>query len=184
MLNRIVSSVFILLVFFSLAEAGDFTLSSPQLKEHEPMEMEQVFNGFGCQGRNISPALHWDNPPAGVKSYAVTVYDPDAPTGSGWWHWLIYNIPARVDGLVKNAGDPPSNLAPTGSVQSRTDFGTRGYGGACPPAGASAHRYVFTVYALDVEKLDLDPEATAAMVGFTINQHLLAKDVLTILYAR
>jgi len=166
------------------AMAADFTLSSPQLKEGATLAMEQVFNGFGCQGQNVSPALAWKNPPAGVKSYAVTVYDPDAPTGSGWWHWLIFNIPSGEKGLAKNAGNPAAGLAPAGSVQGRNDFGAEGYGGACPPPGDAPHHYQFTVFALDVEKIDLDSGVSPAMVGFNLNAHMLAKDVITVRYGR
>jgi Raf kinase inhibitor-like YbhB/YbcL family protein len=180
----IIFSLFIILVSSSLVVAGEFALKSPELEDGQTMKAEQVYSGFGCQGGNISPALRWSNPPKGTKSYAVTVYDPDAPTGSGWWHWVIFNIPAGVDGLAKNAGNPASGLAPHGSVQSRTDFGAPGYGGACPPVGNSPHRYVFTVYALDVDRLDLNPEATSALAGFAIHQHLIAKDTITVYYGR
>jgi Raf kinase inhibitor-like YbhB/YbcL family protein len=184
MQRMVILSLFILLVSSSPVAAGEFALSSPELADGQTMKDEQIYSGFGCRGGNISPALSWSNPPQATKSYAVTVYDPDAPTGSGWWHWVIFNIPAGVDGLVKNAGNPASGLAPQESVQSRTDFGVPGYGGACPPTGNSPHRYVFTVYALDVDRLDLNPEVTAALVGFTINQHLIAKDTITVYYGR
>ncbi len=164
--------------------AEDFTLKSPQLQQGERLNAEQVFSGFGCTGKNISPALHWKEAPEGTKSFAVTVYDPDAPTGSGWWHWIIFNIPANINTLPKNAGDLKSDLAPKGSIQSRTDFGTSGYGGAAPPPGDKPHRYQFTVYALDIEKLDLDVNVSGAMVGFNLNQHVLAKSTITVYYSR
>ncbi|HLQ25130.1 MAG TPA: YbhB/YbcL family Raf kinase inhibitor-like protein [Acidiferrobacterales bacterium] len=147
------------------------------------MAEEQVFNGFGCQGKNISPALEWSSAPRGTKSFAVTVYDPDAPTGSGWWHWVIFNLPANTKGLVKNAGDPHASLAPQGSVQSRTDFGKTGYGGPCPPPG-KPHRYHFTVFALKTDKLPLDENAPGAMVGFYLNQNVIQKTTLTAKYSR
>jgi len=128
--------------------------------------------------------LHWKDAPVGTKSFAVTVYDPDAPTGSGWWHWLIFNIPANTDNLPENAGDPSSGLAPKGSIQGRTDFGKPGYGGACPPVGDKPHRYQFTVYALDTEKIDLDANASGAMVGYFLNPHAIAKATLTVYYSR
>ena len=164
--------------------AGDFTLSSPQLKESGRLGMDQVFSGFGCTGKNISPALEWKGAPESTKSFAVTVYDPDAPTGSGWWHWVIFNIPAGVHSLPDNAGNVASGLAPKGSVQSMTDFGKPGYGGACPPKGDKAHRYQFTVFALDVEKLPLKASAPGAMVGFFLNQHVLGKATLTASFSR
>jgi len=114
---------------------------------------------MGCNGQNISPALNWSNAPAGTKSFAVTAYDPDAPTGSGWWHWVMYNIPADATGLVAGAGN--GRNAPRGSQEGRTDFGSKGYGGPCPPAGDKPHHYHFTVFALKVDKLDVPGDATA-----------------------
>lgn len=178
----------LILVVFSMTAgvsfAGDFSVSSPQIKPYGKIANEQVFNGFDCQGDNISPALQWQGAPEGTMSYAVTVYDPDAPTGSGWWHWVIFNIPADVTGLEVGAGDPQSGKAPDGSIQSMTDFGNRGYGGPCPPEGDQAHHYQFTVYALKTKKLPLDENAPAAMVGFYIHQNLLDKIVLTATYGR
>jgi Raf kinase inhibitor-like YbhB/YbcL family protein len=148
------------------------------------MAMEQVFDGFGCTGKNISPELHWSGVPQGTKSLALTVYDPDAPTGSGWWHWVMFNIDPRTKSLPANAGDVEATLAPAGSVQSRTDFGSVGYGGPCPPAGDKPHHYIFTLFALDVAQLQLDETATAAMVGFNLNQHAIGKARMTLLFAR
>lgn len=164
--------------------AGDFTLSSPSFKEGDRLSETNEYNGFGCNGDNISPALKWSGAPAGTKSFAVTVYDPDAPTGSGWWHWLIYNIPANTEGLPRNAGDMEAGRAPEGSVQSRTDYNTRGYGGMCPPAGDQPHHYIFTVYALDVPSLDVPPDSPPAIVGFNIQQHKLGEAKLVGLYSR
>lgn len=166
------------------AYAGDFALTSAQVKAGSRIADEQVFNDFGCSGGNVSPALSWKGAPAGTKSFAVTVYDPDAPTGSGWWHWVIFNIPADVNGLAKNAGDAKAALAPAGSIQSRTDYGKPGYGGPCPPAGDKAHRYQFTVYALKTDKLPLDENAPPAMVGYYLHQNLIKKAVLTAKYGR
>jgi Raf kinase inhibitor-like YbhB/YbcL family protein len=179
------SSVFLLVVLFGShnAWAKDFYVSSPQLKESEPLNVDQILNGFGCTGNNISPELRWENPPAGTKSFAVTLYDPDAPTGSGWWHWVVFNIRADVRRLPANAGNVKLALAPKGSIQSRTDFGTPGYGGACPPKGHGAHHYIFTVFALDIESLELDHSATGAMVGFYLNRHALGKARITAVYS-
>jgi Raf kinase inhibitor-like YbhB/YbcL family protein len=173
------------IVLIAAAAFGEsFTLKSPQLQQGKKMGSEQVFSGMGCTGRNISPALQWEGAPADTKSFAVTVYDPDAPTGSGWWHWVIFNIPSDVHALPQGAGNPSKGTAPKGSVQSRTDFGMPGYGGPCPPPGDKPHRYVFTVYALDTDKLPLDASASGAMVGFTLHQHTLAKATLTASYSR
>lgn len=155
----------------AMAWAQNFTLKSPGLGGQATQK--EFFNGFGCNGQNISPALQWENAPAGTAYYAVTIYDKDAPTGSGWWHWIMFNIPASVTQLKANAGDVSQHLAPEGAVQSITDYGKPGYGGPCPPAGP-AHQYVITVYALK-NKLDLDKNASPAMVGFYLNAGALAK---------
>lgn len=171
-------------LMFTQALAAEFVLRSPDIKPGSSISDEQVFNGFGCQGGNISPALNWSGAPSGTKSYAVTVYDPDAPTGSGWWHWVVFNIPAHVYGLAKNAGYTQTNLLPAGSIQSRTDFGKPGYGGPCPPAGDKPHRYIFTVYALKVDKLPLEADVPAAMVGFYLHQNTIRKTDLKAQYGR
>ncbi len=162
--------------------AQEFTLTSTDLRGQ--LTNDQVFAGFGCTGRNISPALRWVNAPTNTKSFAVMVYDPDAPTGSGWWHWVIFNIPANVSELKTGAGNIEKGLAPAGSIQSVTDFGKPGFGGACPPAGDKPHRYVFTVYALDTAKLDLDEKASPALVGFNLHFHTIAKASLISYYKR
>jgi len=183
--NSIVAPVLSLsLLCVGAAHAAGMALSSPDFKNKGTLPMEQVYKGFGCTGGNVSPELKWKGAPKGTKSFALTVYDPDAPTGSGWWHWVMFNIPADVTSLPKNAGDPAANLAPAGSVQGRTDFGTAGYGGPCPPQGDKPHHYRFTVYALDVDKIDADQNASAAYVGYNIHFHTLAKGKLLGLYGR
>jgi Raf kinase inhibitor-like YbhB/YbcL family protein len=184
MMNHI--SVFSVLCLFAAqaASADSFTLTSPQIKPGGRIAHEQVFNGFGCQGGNVSPALNWKGAPADTRSFAVTVYDPDAPTGSGWWHWVVFNIPANVTGLARNTGSLEAGLAPAGSVQSRTDFGKPGYGGPCPPAGDKPHRYRITVYALKTDSLPLDENAPAAMVGFYLHQNMIKSAVLKAQYSR
>ncbi len=167
-------------------QAQSMTLKSPDISEDGTIASEQVFKGFGCTGSNISPALTWSGAPAATKSFAVTIYDPDAPTGSGWWHWVVYNIPAGTTSLAKDAGNASKGLMPQGAIQSRTDFGSGGYGGPCPPPGAKPHRYQITVFAVDVDKL---PNAqgdavSAALVGFDLNFHTLARTTLTGLYGR
>jgi hypothetical protein len=168
----------------TVAHAAAFTLSSPTIKPNSTLSDAQVFNDFGCKGQNISPALRWKDAPAGTRSFAVTVYDPDAPTGSGWWHWVVYNIPATATGLPEGAGAVDGKGLPAGSVQGRTDFGSTGFGGACPPPGDKPHRYIFTVHALKTEKLDLPADASAAMVGFMIHSNRLAQAQFTARYGR
>lgn len=162
------------------AWAADFRLTSSDIAEGKAMAGRHVFKGFGCAGDNISPALAWSGVPAGTKSFALMAYDPDAPTGSGWWHWVVYNLPAAATSLpsgASQAGLPP------GTVQGRTDYGAPGYGGPCPPPG-TPHRYVFTLHALDVDSLPLPADASAAMVGFMVNSHSVGKASLTALYGR
>lgn len=171
------------LLFSGLAQA-EFVLGSKDIEAGKHMQKAQEFAGFGCDGDNRSPELHWSGAPEGTKSFALTVYDPDAPTGSGWWHWVIFNIPADATSLPADAGNPTKKLAPAGSVQSRTDFGQKGFGGACPPKGHGLHHYQFTLYALDVEKFDIDPDSSAAFVGYNINFHTLGKTSLEALYER
>lgn len=166
------------------ASAGGFELSSPGIQPGSTLTEAQVFNGFGCSGKNISPALNWRGAPAGTKSFAVTVYDPDAPTGSGWWHWVAYNVPATATGLAEGAGTADGQALPAGTVQGRTDFGAPGFGGACPPPGDKPHRYRFTVYALKTEKIEVPPDASAALVGFMIHANQLAKASFTAKYGR
>jgi Raf kinase inhibitor-like YbhB/YbcL family protein len=160
-----------------------FRLRSPSIAPDGTLSNEQVYSGFGCSGKNISPALSWKGAPRDTKSFALTVYDPDAPTGSGWWHWVVYNIPADVSELPAGAGNPGGSL-PAGALQGHTDFGTSGFGGPCPPAGDKPHRYIFTVYALSVDKISVPDEASAAMVGFMIHASTLAKASLTGRYGR
>lgn len=166
------------------AGSASFSLSSSEIKSGQTLDAKQVFNSFGCEGGNQSPALSWTPGPAGTRSYAVTVYDPDAPTGSGWWHWVVYNIPATVTHLEANAGDVSGKNLPAGAVQGRTDYGSSAFGGACPPAGDKPHRYVFTVYALKANVLDVPADASAALIGFMIHSTMLGKATLTAKYAR
>lgn len=160
------------------ARAADFTLTSPDISEGQTMAGRHVFKGFGCEGGNKAPALSWSGVPEGTKSLAVTAYDPDAPTGSGWWHWVVFNLPASASGL------PSGAELPKGAVESRTDFGAPGYGGPCPPQGHGPHRYIFTIHALKVDALPLDADASGAMVGYFLNGNSLGKASLTAVYER
>ena len=173
-----------LILATSIAHAQEFSLKSKTVQPDSTLTNEQVFNGFGCTGKNISPDLSWTPGPAGTKSYAITVYDPDAPTGSGWWHWVVYNIPATTSELLTGAGAESGALLPEGAVQGRNDFGTYSYGGPCPPAGAKPHRYLFTIYALKVETIDVPKDASAALIGFMINANSLGKADFTARYGR
>ena len=163
------------------ARADGFRLTSPDIAEGKPLAEAQVFSGFGCTGGNTSPALSWSGAPAGTKSFVVTVYDPDAPTGSGWWHWVAFDLPASTSGLARGAGT--AGGMPAGAVQARNDYGKAGFGGACPPPGAP-HRYIFKVTALKVEKLGVDADASAALIGFMTNANALGSATITATYGR
>jgi Raf kinase inhibitor-like YbhB/YbcL family protein len=181
-MRTLVALAFLSLTAPALA-AGRFTLTSSDVKPGGQLGEEQVYAGFGCSGANVSPQLSWQNPPEGTKSYVVTVYDPDAPTGSGWWHWVVYDVPADVKELPTGAGSGKAEL-PAGAVQARTDFGAVGFGGACPPPGDKPHRYVFTVFALKVEKLDVPADASPAMIGFMTRANALGSATFTARYGR
>ena len=159
-----------------------FVLSSPDIASQATISAPFVYSG--CGGGNRSPALRWSGAPAGTASFAVTVYDPDAPTGSGWWHWLIYNVPPNLGDLAPGAGSADGRHAPKGSAQGINDYGERGYGGPCPPPGDRPHRYIFTVFALKLAHLDLPASATGAMIGFNLNAKVLATASFTALYGR
>jgi Raf kinase inhibitor-like YbhB/YbcL family protein len=142
-------------------------------------------NAFGCIGGNQSPALHWEGAPAGTKSFVVTLYDPDdRDNPSGWWHWVVYDIPANVSDLAVGAGVDKSTKLPAGTKQGRTDLGNQAYHGPCPDKGDKPHRYTFTVYALDVEKLAVDDGSSGAMVTETAREHALAQGKLVVLHGR
>lgn len=163
--------------------SGHLTVTSPDIKPGAIFPVRFVGNIMGCPGQNVSPALQWSGAPAGTKSFAVTMYDPDAPTGSGFWHWVVYNIPATTTSLRAGAGDPKAHALPAGSVQGNTDVAAPGYIGPCPPAGET-HRYIITVVALKTPKLELPANATAAMVGFNLHANELARGTLTARYHR
>jgi Raf kinase inhibitor-like YbhB/YbcL family protein len=159
-----------------------FTLSSKDLGGQSTKTEE--FNGFGCTGKNQSPQLSWANAPESTKSFAITMYDPDAPTGSGFWHWVVFDIPGNIDELRTNAGNLTLNIAPKGAIQSVTNYGVGGYGGPCPPEGHGIHQYIITVYALKVDKLGLDANTNPAIVGFNLWMNTLAKASIVSYYER
>jgi len=157
-----------------------FKLWSDDFKDGDTLPEAQVFNGMGYKGGNVSPHLAWSGAPAGTKSFVVTLYDPDAPTGSGWWHWIVANIPASTTSLARGVGGAQGGL-PRGATQGLTDFGTHEYGGAAPPPGAP-HRYIFTVHALKVDHIDVDERTTGAKVGFMSRMNGLGSASITARY--
>lgn len=154
------------------ALANDFTLTSPDVTEGATIEPSQYWNNFGCTGENRRPALNWANAPDDTKSFAVTFYDKDAPTGSGFWHWVVYDIPAGMAGISGSA-------LPEGAKEGNTDLGQPGFAGPCPPVGRT-HTYVYTVHALNTEKLDVPAGATAPLTGFFLYQNTIATATLNV----
>jgi len=163
-----------------------FKVTSNSFKDGDYLAMTHVGSadhGFGCAGANKSPHLAWSGAPAGTKSFAITCYDPDAPTGSGFWHWLVVNIPADVTELTLDAGNPKSGALPKGALQTRTDYGFAGYGGPCPPEGDHPHRYLFTVHAVG-DTLGVKEDTPAAQIGFNLHFKTLAKSTIMGLFRR
>lgn len=166
-------------------QAQGFELSSTDIAPGSTIKQVHAFNSFGCTGQNTSPAITWQNPPAGTKSFAVMVHDPDAPTGgAGFWHWVVVDVPATAASLSRGAGTSQGSKLPAGARQITTDFGTPGWGGPCPPVGDKPHRYVFTVYALKVDRLELPGNATASFTGFLVNANALGHASFSALYGR
>ncbi len=164
-----------------LPEVPSFSLASDDIKDGESVPRIHVHDS--AEGENQSPHLRWSGFPAETKGFAVTCYDPDAPTASGFWHWLVVNLPADVTELARNAGAVNSPL-PSGAFHIRNDFGASGYGGSAPPPGDQPHRYIFAVHALDAATLPVDANASAAMVGFNLTFHTIARARITPTYSR
>ncbi|TWI61553.1 phospholipid-binding protein, PBP family [Pseudoduganella lurida] len=159
-------------------------LRSRDFNDGGALGAQQLYQGFGCTGGNRSPQLAWRDAPAGTKSFVITAYDPDAPTGSGWWHWVVFDLPAATRSLESGAGQADGTALPAGARQGRNDFGTQDFGGACPPAGDKPHRYVFTVHALKVEKLDVPADASPALIGFMVHANRIGSAQVTARYGR
>ena len=170
----------LILLTLGIVYAGNFTLMSKDVGGQ--LTLKQEFNSFGCSGQNMSPQLSWKDAPAGTKSFAITIYDPDAPTGSGWWHWIVYNIPSTTVAIPSNAS--ALGLLPKGAEEGVTSYGVSGFGGACPPKGDKAHRYIITVYALEIAKLALPKNATPELVGYNLNAHAIQKSSIISYYGR
>ena len=181
-MKRLATLLFCLPFLTALSFSQTFTLSSKDVGGQATMK--QVFKGFGCEGENISPQLSWENAPEGTQSFAITMYDKDAPTGSGWWHWLAFDIPASTSSIPSAAGNPAKGLMPSGTIQSMTNYGGAGYGGPCPPEGHGLHQYVLTVYALNVKKLGLDKDINPAIVGYNLNNAAIGKASIVFYYQR
>ena len=181
-IKKIIFTTLLIISSLTVISQNTFTLSSKNLGGEATLKEE--FNGFGCIGKNESPQLSWKNAPEGTRSFAITMYDPDAPTGSGWWHWVVFDIPTSTTELVANAGDIKLELTPEGTIQSITNYGSQGYGGPCPPQGHGLHQYIITVYALKTDTLGLDKNTNPAIVGYYLWNNTLAKASIVSYYKR
>jgi len=161
-----------------LPKVPSFEVISDDVRDNEKMPMPQVSGIFGAGGQDISPQLSWRGFPDGTKSFVVTVYDPDAPTASGFWHWAVVDIPADVTELPRGAGDENGSGLPKGAFQLRNDAGLARYIGSAPPAGHGKHHYYIVVHAVDVESLGLDKNATPAFLGFNLFSHTLGRGMI------
>jgi len=172
--------LFTLFIFavITVSSSQTFTLKSDDVGGQSTLKQVHTY----CGGENLSPQLFWENVPDSTKSFAITIHDKDAPTGSGWWHWLVFDIPTNIKELKTNAGDIKLNLMPDQAIQSKTDFGEYGYGGPCPPKNHGFHQYLITVYALKTEKLGLDKDASPAKVGFYLNYATIQKASIVMYY--
>jgi Raf kinase inhibitor-like YbhB/YbcL family protein len=165
-----------------LPQVPSFTVTSDDWRDGEVMAMPHVSGIMGAGGEDRSPQLSWSGFPEETRSFAVTVYDPDAPTASGFWHWAVANIPASVTELPSGAGDKDNPRLPDGAVMLRNDGGFRGYVGAAPPSGHGPHRYFLVVHAVDTDRLDVDENTTPAVLGFNLFSHTLARALMVVTY--
>ena len=168
-----------------LPPVPSFELASETITDGHPLPVAQLSKMFGVPGgEDVSPQLSWSGFPPETRSFVVSMYDPQAPTGSGFWHWVVFDLPPDTTSLAKNAGDPKANLLPAGALMVRNDTGSSSYNGPCPPKGDKPHHYNITVFAVDVDKLDADQNATPAVIGFNLHFHTLAKATLTGVWGR
>lgn len=158
----------------------DFSLKSSSLSSSDLMPNHYVFNGQGCHGDNVSPHLEWQGAPEGTKSFALTVHDPDAPVEGGWRHWTVLNIPSEINQLEEGASN--KHRLPPQAVEVENDYGQVGYGGPCPPKGDRPHRYVFTLYALKTEHLEINSDADRVSVETSLQNNMISKASFTIRY--
>ena len=166
------------------AYAGEFVLMSPDVGPDKPLAQEFVYDKFGCTGGNLSPALSWSDAPAGTKSYAVALFDPDAIRGRGFWHWLVVNLPASTTSLARNAGKVDGSNLPIGAIQIKNGFRANGYSGSCPPPGEPPHGYTYTVYALRTEKVEVPADADSPTVLNLIKEKSLGSATLVYRFGR
>ena len=168
----------------TIEKTPSFELTSQDIKPGSSIKIKHVFDGFGCVGDNLSPQLSWNNAPAETRSFAITAYDPDAPTGSGWWHWVVLNIPKNYTSLPQGFGTNNEFELSNSITQIKNDFSQHNFGGPCPPEKDKPHRYIFTIYALKKDQISLNKDATSALAGFMINANMIAKKSFTAYYGR
>ncbi|HXX04020.1 MAG TPA: YbhB/YbcL family Raf kinase inhibitor-like protein [Xanthobacteraceae bacterium] len=176
----------ILALLAAPAAHAQMSVTSDDIKDGAVSPKSMEANVFGCNGGNLSPSLKWTGAPDGTKSFAINLYDPDAPTGSGFWHWVVFNIPVSTTSLPTDAGNVKKELMPKGAIQARNDYGFWGFGGTCPPQDNNVHHYTLTVYAVDEDKLQFakDEQVPAPVVGFELHYHTKAKAALHWTYSR